>query len=157
VRDAAESKRPRAARIAWLLGGAALLAAAVCSWITLGPPTMNDRALERATEAASGQAHDAVGRLVTAAREGDLTDARINHAFALSTAGVRGIRRLGSAIVVTAEIRSGTRAASGSTRSPHANTTESSQEPRCVIWVMAGTGVPAHTIEHVSWICEHVQ
>ncbi|WIX86354.1 hypothetical protein [Amycolatopsis sp. DG1A-15b] len=111
--ETTESKRPRTVRITWLLGGATLLAAAVFFWITLGPPTMNDRALKRASEAADVHAHEAVGRLVTAARESDFTDARISRAMALSTAGVRSIRRLDSVIVVTAEVHAVTSGAFG--------------------------------------------
>lgn len=105
MRNSGDGTRSRAARItAWLLGGALLLVAAVFLLVAYGPVGADRRARETASEAARNQAGEAVGRLVTAAREGALTDARINRALALSTAGVRSIRRLDSAIVVTAEV-----------------------------------------------------
>ncbi|MCR6481361.1 hypothetical protein M8542_00885 [Amycolatopsis sp. OK19-0408] len=108
-----DRRHPRAARITWLLAGAALVAAVVVLWVTLGPPTADDRAVGKATEAADAQAHEAVGRLVTAAHEGALTDAGINRALALSTAGAHSIRRLGSTVVVTAEVHGVTSGAFG--------------------------------------------
>ncbi|MEU4253749.1 hypothetical protein AB0F15_40790 [Amycolatopsis sp. NPDC026612] len=112
--NSADSTRPRAARTtAWLLGGALILVAAVFLWVAYGPAGADRRALETASEASRNQAGEAVGRLVTAAHEGALTDARINRAMGLSTAEVRSIRRLDSAIVVTAEVHAVTSGAFG--------------------------------------------
>ena len=112
--ETTKGKRPRAAGItAWLLGSALLVVVVVVLSIVYGPAGADRRALETASKAARNQAGEAVGRLVTAAHEGTLTDARIKRAMALSTAEVHSIRRLDSSVVVTTEVHAVTSGAFG--------------------------------------------
>ncbi|MEQ0559072.1 hypothetical protein ABJI51_08320 [Amycolatopsis sp. NEAU-NG30] len=107
------SKRPRAARIAWLLGLGIPLVAAIVLWITFGTPDLNDRAFKNAADAADVQAHGAVGRLASAARESAPTDDEIKQATRRSIGQVHEIRRPDSGIVVIASFHVATSGAFG--------------------------------------------